>query len=77
MKFEGHYHGWFDETSFSVTPTAAEVGDERQPRAVPWTPGIASGNEQNVIILPWNNFKLLQEVLDSRADDIMLSFVNR
>jgi glutamate-1-semialdehyde 2,1-aminomutase len=70
VKFEGHYHGWFDDTSFSITPTAGEAGDECQPRAVPWTPGIGTGNDQNLIVLPWNNLKVLREVLSRRGAEI-------
>lgn len=70
VKFEGHYHGWFDETAFSITPTAAEAGDEYQPHVVPWTRGIGPGNEQNLIVLPWNNLEVLQQVLSRRAAEI-------
>ena len=70
VKFEGHYHGWLDETAFSITPTRTEAGDELQPQAVPWTSGIAPGNDQNLIVLPWNNLNVLQEVLGRRADEV-------
>jgi glutamate-1-semialdehyde 2,1-aminomutase len=70
VKFEGHYHGWFDEVSFSVTPPVAEDADKCQPHPVPWTQGIGPGNDQNVIVLPWNNLKMLQEVLSRRANEI-------
>jgi glutamate-1-semialdehyde 2,1-aminomutase len=70
VKFEGHYHGWLDETAFSITPTRTEAGDELHPQAVPWTSGIAPGNDQNVIVLPWNNLKVLQAVLSRRAAEV-------
>jgi glutamate-1-semialdehyde 2,1-aminomutase len=70
VKFEGHYHGWLDETAFSITPTRTEAGDELQPQAVPWTSGIAPGNDQNLIVLPWNNLKVLQAVLSRRAAEV-------
>jgi glutamate-1-semialdehyde 2,1-aminomutase len=70
VKFEGHYHGWLDETAFSITPTLAEAGGELRPHAVPWTSGIGPGNDQNVIVLPWNNLEVLQEVLSRRASEI-------
>ena len=70
VKFEGHYHGWLDETAFSITPTIAEAGDELRPHAVPWTSGIGPGNDQNVIVLPWNNLEVLQGVLSRRAPEI-------
>jgi glutamate-1-semialdehyde 2,1-aminomutase len=70
VKFEGHYHGWLDETAFSITPTMKEAGDELQPNVAPWTSGIAPGNDQNLIVLPWNNLELLQKVLSQRADEL-------
>ena len=35
VKFKGHYHGWFDEVSFSVSLPEPEDARESQPRPVP------------------------------------------
>jgi glutamate-1-semialdehyde 2,1-aminomutase len=37
---------------------------------VPWTSGIAPGNDENVIVLPWNNLEVLQKVMSRRAAEI-------
>ena len=34
VKFEGHYHGWFDSVLWSVAPTLDQAGDESAPTPV-------------------------------------------
>ncbi len=40
IKFEGHYHGWFDNVAFSISPSRLEAGPPGSPCPVPWTEGI-------------------------------------
>ncbi|MBI2202195.1 MAG: aminotransferase class III-fold pyridoxal phosphate-dependent enzyme [Armatimonadetes bacterium] len=37
IKFEGHYHGWFDNVLISVAPAASDAGPEESPEAVGMT----------------------------------------
>ena len=39
VKFEGHYHGWIDNVSYSVKPSLNAAGPESEPVAVPMGPG--------------------------------------
>ena len=40
VKFEGHYHGWFDNVAVSVSaPSADALGSRLRPRPLPWTQG--------------------------------------
>jgi glutamate-1-semialdehyde 2,1-aminomutase len=43
LKFEGHYHGWFDGVFVSVAFDAARAGPTARPVAVPATIGIPDG----------------------------------
>jgi glutamate-1-semialdehyde 2,1-aminomutase len=56
LKFEGHYHGWFDNVLWSVAPSLSEAG----PRDAP-TPVAGSAGQQpaDVAVLPWNDAELL------------------
>jgi glutamate-1-semialdehyde 2,1-aminomutase len=71
VKFEGHYHGWLDNVAFSVNPPASSnlSGTESHP-PIPWTTGIASGAENELIVLPWNNIDMVREVLRKQSSEI-------
>ena len=36
IRFEGHYHGWFDNVAISVSPTPEQAGPPESPQPVPW-----------------------------------------
>jgi glutamate-1-semialdehyde 2,1-aminomutase len=65
IKFEGHYHGWFDNVYWSVAPDVAQAGDPLAPTPLPGTQGQESG--ENLIVLPWNNVDVIEEQL-KRSD---------
>ena len=66
IKFEGHYHGWFDNVLWSVAPDLSLAGDSLHPNLVGGTEG--QEKTQNVVILPWNNIEVLEQSL--KAGDI-------
>jgi glutamate-1-semialdehyde 2,1-aminomutase len=66
IKFEGHYHGWFDSVYWSVAP-GANGGDRSHPRPVAQSLGQPEFASEGVVVLPWNDLDLLTERL-SRKD---------
>ena len=62
IKFEGHYHGWFDNVLWSVTPDPAAAGDPLAPTPLPGTLG-QEEKEENLIVLPWNNAEVIEREL--------------
>lgn len=70
IKFEGHYHGWFDEVAYSVNPSPHELGDRRAPNVVPWSGGIPDGSADHLIILPWNDLAAVRRAFDTYPNDI-------
>ncbi|MFQ5914838.1 MAG: aspartate aminotransferase family protein [Nitrospinota bacterium] len=62
-KFEGGYHGSFDEVSLSVHPSAEAAGDRRSPHPVPDSEGIPPGLLGNVVVLPFNDLEAVSERL--------------
>lgn len=72
IKFEGQYHGWFDNVLISHAPKVAEPG-EKLP--VPREPHFESkGQSLNVadeiIVLPWNDAAALEQVIAEHGNDI-------
>jgi glutamate-1-semialdehyde 2,1-aminomutase len=59
VKFEGHFHGWHDYVMCGVIP----------PYNTPMSAGIPDAVQQSVLLIPFNDYTALTQVLDS-SDDI-------
>ncbi|GLH65442.1 aspartate aminotransferase family protein [Parageobacillus sp. G301] len=62
-KFEGHYHGGYDQVLISVNPSVTEAGDEKEPNAVPESKGIPPQYTDETIILPFNDIEATEAIL--------------
>ena len=69
VKFEGHFHGTMDNIYISVNPTPP-LG----PANAPWSKREIAGQDPNsldkIIILPWNDLKVVEKTLRLRANEI-------
>src|ERR1051325_1474130 len=70
IRFEGHYHGWFDNVAMSVSPTPAEAGPPESPKTVPWTLGVTPSDLDQVIVLQWNDLDAVKRALESRPNEV-------
>jgi glutamate-1-semialdehyde 2,1-aminomutase len=70
LKFEGHYHGWFDNVLASVAPPADLAGPPEHPNTVPGSKGVDPPAQEDVIVLPWNDAEILEQTLRARAGEI-------
>ncbi len=70
LRFEGHYHGWFDSVFYSYAPRLEDAGPRESPRAVPVSKGQPPSDAENVIVLPWNDLGLVEKVLSERATEV-------
>lgn len=70
IKFEGMYHGWLDSVSYSIFPPLDKVGAKDRPEAFPFTEGLPKGNQENIVVLPWNDADVLRETIEREAGDI-------
>ena len=61
LKFEGHYHGWFDNVLLSVAPSLDAAGPRERPVPVPGSRGQVPDGA--VEVLPWNDLALLADRL--------------
>ncbi len=69
-KFEGHYHGGYDQVLVSVNPDLNQAGMEEQPKSVPESNGIPDYYVENTIVLPFNELDASSEILKKHADEI-------
>ncbi|WP_042341788.1 aspartate aminotransferase family protein [Bacillus timonensis] len=69
-KFEGHYHGGYNEVLLSVNPDINEAGNEKKPNPIPESKGISPYHVENTIILPFNDIESTGEILRQHKDDI-------
>ncbi|MGH7117411.1 MAG: aspartate aminotransferase family protein [Acetobacteraceae bacterium] len=60
LKFEGHYHGWFDNILWSVAPALNEAGPESAPLAVAGSAGQDPSAGEVIEVLAWNDLALLE-----------------
>ena len=61
LRFEGHYHGWFDNVAWGLSaPESVALGSRERPEVYPWTAGLPTGSRDEFIVIPWNDPALLE-----------------
>jgi glutamate-1-semialdehyde 2,1-aminomutase len=66
VKFEGHYHGWFDSTFSGTTEIPAE-GEYSAPAQ---TAGQSLRALADLAVLPWNNLEVLEEFVGAHRGEV-------
>lgn len=69
-KFEGHYHGGYNQVLVSVNPEQKEAGHEKRPTAVPESRGIPEKNQHDTIVLPFNDLEATEAILRTHQDEL-------
>lgn len=67
IKFEGHYHGWFDNILWSTAPALNAVGPEDAPVPVAGSVGQHPAEAEGIEVMGWNDLGRLEARL-SRGD---------
>jgi glutamate-1-semialdehyde 2,1-aminomutase len=70
LKFEGHYHGWYDDVLISIHPPLDQAGDRAHPNPVPASAGQAHHVLDSVIVTAWNDLDLLREVIHQHSNEL-------
>jgi glutamate-1-semialdehyde 2,1-aminomutase len=71
LRFEGHYHGWFDSVAVGISgPSLEALGPREHPTPVRWTQGLPEKIEEQSIVLPWNDLTLVERTLRERSHEI-------
>ena len=63
LKFEGQYHGWFDNVLWSNAPSLEAAGPRSAPNATPLSKGQEAAACSGLTVLPWNDLALVRERL--------------
>ena len=71
LKFEGHYHGWYDDlmVSSNVLPPAA-LGLRSDPVKIPDSSGLNRTSLEDTIVVPWNNLPALEQAIENHPNQI-------
>jgi glutamate-1-semialdehyde 2,1-aminomutase len=60
LRFEGHYHGWFDNQFWSFAPPLDQAGPRENPTPIPVTKGQSPSDAEHLVIRPWNDLALIE-----------------
>lgn len=64
IKFEGHYHGWYDDFLVSSNPQLpATIGHRHDPVKVPDSSGLNRHALDDTIVVPWNDLPALERAI--------------
>jgi glutamate-1-semialdehyde 2,1-aminomutase len=69
-KFEGCYHGSFDEVEISLDPTLQAAGDPKAPNRAFYYPSMPPRLIDDVVVLPFNDLDTVESVLAREKDTI-------
>ena len=69
VKFEGHYHGWFDTILVSTLPPLDKAGPDDAPTPVLMTAGQSAAAALDVAVLPWNDLGAVERFLAERGGE--------
>lgn len=65
VKFEGHYHGWYDGLLVSTNPQLpTALGHPNDPVRIPDSSGLTPGSWEDTVVVPWNDFDLLERAME-------------
>jgi len=70
VKFEGQWHGWYDSLFISTSPSLEQAGPGELPTPVLPSQGQVRNAAENVIVMPWNNLALLEDLFRHRGNEI-------
>jgi glutamate-1-semialdehyde 2,1-aminomutase len=70
IKFEGQYHGWFDNVLISQHPSDRDDGPGSAPQKVLETGGQSPSVLDEIIVLHWNDLSAVEQAFEEMGDEI-------
>ncbi len=71
LKFEGHYHGWYDPFLLNAHGhSPQQLGTPEKPARIPDSEGIPPATFDDVILAPWNDVAVLERVMQKHGPEL-------
>ena len=71
LKFEGHYHGWYDPFLLNAHGHPPDqLGQVENPARIPDSQGIPSATFDDVVLAPWNDISILERVMQTHGREL-------
>ena len=71
LKFEGHYHGWYDPYCLNGhSHPADQLGPKENPARFPDSEGIPAATFDDVVLAPWNDTTTLERILQRHGQEL-------
>jgi glutamate-1-semialdehyde 2,1-aminomutase len=71
LKFEGHYHGWYDPYLLGAhSHPANQLGQIENPARIPDSEGIPATTFADVVLVPWNDLPALERVIRRQGHEL-------
>ncbi len=71
LKFEGHYHGWYDPYLLNAHSHVPEqLGPRENPARLPDSEGIPASTFDDVVLAPWNDVAAIERVMKQHGRDL-------
>lgn len=71
LKFEGHYHGWYDAFLLNAHCHPLEqLGSPENPTRIPDSEGIPGSTFEHVVLAPWNDISALEPVMQAHGHEL-------
>ncbi|HSB74672.1 MAG TPA: aminotransferase class III-fold pyridoxal phosphate-dependent enzyme, partial [Terriglobales bacterium] len=71
LKFEGHYHGWYDPYLLNAhSHPPDQLGSLENPARIPDSSGIPPSTFDEVLLAPWNDAEHLERMMRQHGDEL-------
>jgi glutamate-1-semialdehyde 2,1-aminomutase len=71
LKFEGHYHGWYDPFLLNAHGHSPDqLGSRENPARIPDSEGIPAATFDDVVLAPWNDIAILERVMQKHGGEL-------
>src|SRR6266849_4755869 len=71
LKFEGHYHGWYDPYLLNAHSHLREqLGRPDSPTRIPDSEGIPASTFDDVVLAPWNDVATLERIMREKGREL-------
>ena len=71
IKFEGHYHGWYDDFLVNTHPhPLVSLGHRHDPIKIADSSGLNRRALEDTIVVPWNDLRAVERAIDTHRGQI-------